>query len=121
MSDEKALILVIEDDAGLVELYKIAFGMIRPAPSVDACLDGRSGLERVQRQPEPQVILLDLHLPHVEGVEIFEKARAMTKSAIVVVTADAETARRLPGKPDYVFYKPFGHVREIMECVRSLL
>lgn len=120
MSSSSALILIIEDDADLVKLYEIVLGMLSNPPELAVCRDGRSGLERVQAEPEPKVILLDLHLPHVEGVEIFKQARSSTKSIIVVVTADALAARDMFAKADHVFIKPLD-IQGFMDVIRGLV
>ena len=109
MSDSP-LVLIIEDDADLVRLYEVLLSLVGTAVQTDICMDGQTGLERVQREPEPRVILLDLHLPHVEGTEIFKVARASTTSTIVVVTADVLAARDMLSSADHVIVKPFDTV-----------
>jgi two-component system response regulator RstA len=116
----KALVLIIEDDSDLVKLYEIVLGMLQTPPEVAVCRDGRSGLERVQKEPEPKVILLDLHLPQVEGAEIFKQAREQTKSVIVVVTADVLAAHDMFGLADHVLIKPLD-IQGFMDIIRRLL
>jgi two-component system response regulator BaeR len=116
----RALVLIIEDDADLVKLYEIVLGMLKTPPDVAVCRDGRSGLARVETEPKPKVILLDLHLPHVEGVEIFKRAREHTDSFIVVVTADVLAAHDMFGLADHVFIKPLD-IQGFMEIIRRLL
>jgi len=106
MSDSP-LVLIIEDDADLVRLYEVLLSLVGTAIQTDVCMDGQTGLERVQREPEPHLILLDLHLPKVEGAEIFKTARANTKSTIVVVTADVLAAKDMLATADHVVTKPF--------------
>jgi CheY-like chemotaxis protein len=101
------LVLIIEDDADLVRLYEVLLSLVSTSVRTDICMDGKSGLERVQREPEPHLILLDLHLPHVDGTEIFQAARANTSSTIVVVTADVLAARDMLANADHVITKPF--------------
>lgn len=101
------VVLIIEDDADLVRLYETLLTLTGSPVQTDVCRDGRAGLERVQREPEPRVILLDLHLPLVEGTEIFKAARASTSSTIVVVTADVLAARDMLATADHVIVKPF--------------
>lgn len=101
------VVLIIEDDADLVRLYEVLLSLVGKSVKTDVCMDGKAGLERVQREPEPRLILLDLHLPHVEGKEIFQAARASTSSTIVVVTADVLAARDMLSNADHVVTKPF--------------
>lgn len=108
MSDsETPLVLIIEDDADLVRLYEVLLSLVSTSVKTDVCMDGKAGLERVQREPEPRLILLDLHLPQVQGTEIFQAARASTSSTIVVVTADVLAARDMLSSADHVVVKPF--------------
>jgi len=101
------LVLIIEDDADLVRLYEMLLSLASTAVQTDVCMDGKAGLERVQREPEPHLILLDLHLPKVEGAEIFKAARAHTNSTIIVVTADVLAAKDMLSTADHVLTKPF--------------
>ena len=104
------LVLIIEDDADLVQLYEMLLSLTGSSVQTDVCRDGRTGLERVQREPEPRLILLDMHLPHVQGTEIFKVARESTQSIIVVVTADILAAKEMLSTADHVIVKPFDAV-----------
>jgi DNA-binding response OmpR family regulator len=119
MSDSP-LVLIIEDDADLVRLYEMLLSLVDTAVQTDVCMDGKTGLERVQREPEPRLILLDLHLPKVEGAEIFKAVRAKTSSTIVVVTADVLAAREMLSSADHVVTKPFD-VLAFREFLNKLL
>ncbi len=101
------LVLIIEDDADLVSLYEMLLSLTGSPVQTDVCRDGKTGLERVQREPEPRLILLDMHLPHVQGAEIFKAARENTASTIVVVTADILAAKDMLSTADHVVVKPF--------------
>jgi DNA-binding response OmpR family regulator len=74
----------------------------------------------VTEEPEPKIILLDLHLPEVEGTEIFKVARANTKSTIIVVTADVLAGRDMFSKADHVFIKPLD-IPKFMSVMTELL
>ena len=70
-------------------------------------MDGRSALARVQRMPPADIIILDLHLPYVQGQEIFKAAREHFKSAkIVIVSADVLAAEDMHASANQVFIKP---------------
>lgn len=103
----KPLVLIIEDDADLVHLYEMLLSLVDSPVETDVCRDGKTGLERVQREPEPRLILLDMHLPHVQGTEIYKAAREKTASTIVVVTADVLAAKDMLSTADHVVTKPF--------------
>jgi DNA-binding response OmpR family regulator len=61
--------LIIEDDRDLANLFKIVMEMSGFA--VELIHDGRQGLETLQDQILPDVVMLDMHLPGVSGEEIY--------------------------------------------------
>lgn len=70
-------ILYIEDERAIAEIYA---ELLRPhGYEVDLAYDGRSGLEMAQNKPY-DVILLDLMLPYMSGLEILEALKDKTKS-----------------------------------------
>ena len=114
-------ILVIEDNpdiAALVTLHLQDLGA-----HVTVIADGADGLERAQRTP-PDLIVLDLMLPGMDGLEVCRRLRASgSEIPIVMVTAkDAELDRVLGlemGADDYVV-KPFS-IRELIARVKAVL
>jgi two-component system, OmpR family, alkaline phosphatase synthesis response regulator PhoP len=116
-------ILIIEDDpdiAGLVQRYleKAGFG-------VDVYASGRDGLAALTAHP-PDLLVLDLMLPHLSGAEICRIARGTASTAlipIIMLTARAEEAERIAGleigADDYIA-KPFSP-NELVARVRALL
>lgn len=87
MEAKKKRVLVIDDEMDLVELLMIR--LRSTGFNSDFALDGRTGLEKV-RQFKPDVILLDILLPGMNGWEVFEKLRndPVTKSIpVVIITA----------------------------------
>lgn len=90
---------------------------------VDVAYDGRSGLERA-RQLEPDLILLDLMLPELDGYSLLREARRTgLQMPVLILTARAEEADKVLGldwgADDYVT-KPFGTL-ELLARVRALL
>ncbi|MBK05534.1 MAG: DNA-binding response regulator [Deltaproteobacteria bacterium] len=118
-----AQLLLIEDDIALAETtceYLENFGF-----SVRHAADGQAGLDAVEAQL-PELILLDLMLPHVDGLEICRRLRAddETKSVpILMLTArDDETDRVVGlelGADDYLS-KPYS-LRELVARIRAIL
>jgi CheY-like chemotaxis protein len=101
------LIMIVEDDASLVQLYEVIFRLTGLDLRTEVYMDGQKAYDRVQREPDPKVIILDLHLPHVQGGEIFEAARKnMPNTNIVVVSADILAANDMLSRADRVFVKP---------------
>ncbi len=112
--------LVIEDDprtAGWLKLY-----LEREGFDVEVALDGSHGLERLRAHP-PQLVLLDLMLPGLDGLAVCRAIRAESDVPIIVITARAAEVDRLRGfdlgADDYVT-KPFS-LRELAARVRAVL
>ena len=85
-------------------------------------LDGEEALKRV-KQFDPDLIILDLMLPKLDGLEVCRCIRAESQTPVVVLTArEEESSRRAGlglGVDDYIS-KPFSP-KELMSRVRSLL
>lgn len=118
-----ARILLIEDDPSIAEI--VAYNLRHADYEVSVANDGREGLE-VARQQIPDLIILDLMLPSMDGIEICRQLRAdvQTRDVLVVIlTAKAEENDQVIGfavnADDYVT-KPFS-VRVLLERVRALL
>jgi DNA-binding response OmpR family regulator len=116
-------VLVVEDDrdiADLVERYLQKAGF-----SIELVSSGRDALKAVAGRP-PDVLILDLMLPHVDGLEICRAVRSDPRTAavpIIMLTARADESERIVGleigADDYVA-KPFSP-NELVARVRALL
>ncbi|HET6419969.1 MAG TPA: response regulator transcription factor [Geobacteraceae bacterium] len=116
-------ILVIEDERDLVEL--ISFNLEKEGYRVMTATDGASGLETA-RNSLPDLILLDLMLPGINGIEIckiLKRNEKTSKTPIIMLTARGEEIDRVVGfevgADDYVV-KPFSN-RELMLRVKAVL
>ena len=114
-------ILVIEDDRGIVEGLRAA--LIAEGFEVESAMDGRKGLE-CANAGKPDLIVLDLMLPGMSGLEITRKLREDgQKVPIILLTARGGEDDRVLGlelgADDYIT-KPFS-VRELMARVKSVL
>ena len=113
-------ILVVEDDRATAELVRLY--LIRDGYSVIAAADGVEGL-RLARERNPILIVLDLMLPKMDGIELCRTLRADSNVPIIMVTARVEEEDRLTGldlgADDYVA-KPFSP-RELVARVRAVL
>lgn len=112
--------LLIDDDARLVELLGSYF-----APhdvEVTHARDGRAGLARVE-QGGYDVVLLDLTLPGMDGLEVCKRIRAKSRVPIVMLTARGDETDRVVGlelgADDYL-PKPFSP-RELLARMRAVL
>ena len=117
----KPRILVVEDDAktaNLVRLYLEHAGY-----EIAVASDGREGLRLARREPVPDLVVLDVMLPHVDGLQICREIRLGTDASVILLTARSTEEDRLEGldlgADDYVV-KPFSP-RELVARVRAVL
>ncbi len=87
-------ILVIEDNAMAANLYQAA--LTRDGYRVEVATDGEAGLAAIART-SPDLVLLDLMLPKVDGFEVLRRIRATPDLAMlpVIITSNSYTAPRL--------------------------
>ncbi|MBN2149108.1 MAG: response regulator transcription factor [Anaerolineales bacterium] len=113
-------ILVIEDDRKTVDLIRLY--LERDEYRVVEAFDGRMGLE-MARRVHPDLVILDLMLPRLDGLEVCRLLRNETNTPIIMLTARATEDDKLIGldlgADDYVT-KPFSP-RELMARVRAVL
>jgi DNA-binding response OmpR family regulator len=113
-------ILVVDDERPLVDLVR---GYLeREGFRVAAAFDGDEAL-RVARQESPDLIVLDLMLPEVDGLEVCRQVRQFSDAYVLVLTARSDEIDRVVGlsvgADDYVT-KPFSP-RELVARVHALL
>ena len=116
-------VLVVEDEANI--MLSLVFVLEREGYEVRSATTGRDGLAEMQRQP-PDLVILDLMLPGLGGLEICRELRASRQTAgipILMLTAKAEETDQVVGftmgANDYVT-KPFDH-RELVARIRAFL
>jgi DNA-binding response OmpR family regulator len=113
-------ILIVDDEP---RIAAIAGDYLRHAGfSVVTAETGASGLERM-RSVRPALVVLDLRLPDMDGIDVARALRAVSNVPIVMLTARAEESDRLlgldAGADDYLV-KPFSP-RELVARVRAVL
>lgn len=112
------LILVIEDEAPIVEILK--FNLTKSGYRVLAAYDGEEGY-RLALSEKPDLILLDVMLPKMDGFEVCKKVREKQSTPIIMLTARDEEVDKVLGlelgADDYCT-KPFS-VRELMARVKA--
>jgi DNA-binding response OmpR family regulator len=112
--------LVVDDEAPLVAL--VCSYLEREGFDVDGAYDGESAVE-LARRVDPDVIVLDLMLPGIDGLEACRRIRSFSDAYIVMLTARTEEIDRIvglsTGADDYVT-KPFSP-RELVARVRAML
>ena len=111
-------VLIVEDDGDMRRLLKIVLAGMDV--ETEEAPDGESAIHSLETSGEPDLVLLDLHLPYTSGEEVFEAIRKHSKSAIVIVTADILAAPEFVSKAEGVFTKPF-KTNELIVKLTSLL
>jgi two-component system, OmpR family, response regulator BaeR len=101
------LAFIVEDDRDIADMYA---QVVRAAGfQVEVFYDGKAAYERLQKDPAPKLVFLDMHLPSLTGNEIaWEMWFELEQTYIVIVTADADMASiyRIKEEVDEVFVKP---------------
>ena len=101
------LAFIVEDDRDIADMYA---RVVREAGfQVEVFYDGKAAYERLQTDPTPKVVFLDMHLPSTTGNEIaWEMWFELEQTYIVIITADADMANiyRTKEEVDEVFVKP---------------
>src|SRR5690348_3365571 len=110
-------ILLVEDEDAIAD--PLADGLRREGFSIDRASTGAEALAAA----EPDLVLLDLRLPDVDGLDVCRSIRARSSVPIIVVTARGEETDRVVGlelgADDYVV-KPFG-LRELVARIRAVM
>lgn len=118
MADTK--ILVVEDDQTLLSVLK--YNLVKTGYEVVTASDGVEALE-VARAERPALVLLDVMLPKLDGLEVCRILRQEMTVPILMLTAKAEEIDKVVGlelgADDYLA-KPFG-MRELLARVRAIL
>lgn len=113
-------ILVVEDEPALVDTLE--YSLTRQGYDVSVATDGLKALE-IARQVLPDLVVLDVMLPNLDGFEVCRILRQETNAPIIMLTARAEEVDKVVGlevgADDYLT-KPFS-MRELMARVKALL
>lgn len=113
-------ILLVDDEAALRE--SLTYTLRKEGFEVVTADSGSSAIKQFHRQV-PDVILLDLMLPEVDGMEVCWRIRAFSNVPIVMLTAkdqDMDKVRGLEAGADDYITKPF-NTRELVARIRTVL
>ncbi|AFM39953.1 response regulator with CheY-like receiver domain and winged-helix DNA-binding domain [Desulfosporosinus acidiphilus SJ4] len=120
MNEKGKRILVIDDEPQIQRLLKVSLSV--HGYEVSEAIDANEGLSKI-KQMKPDLIVLDLGLPDLDGIDVLTKVRETSKVPVVVLTArEHENDKILAfdlGADDYVT-KPFG-MGELLARIRNAL
>ncbi len=120
VSTQAKTVLVVEDEPSLAST--LSYNLRKNGFNVVSAADGLAGLQEARRA-RPDVVVLDLMLPKMDGLEVCRRIRADSDVPILMLTARSEELDKVVGlevgADDYLT-KPFS-MRELMARVRALL
>ena len=102
------LALILEDDPKLSELYETVLKQCQYETKI---IDSGREAQRSLNTLAPALILLDIHLPYVSGMDLLEQIKADERfkdTAIIIMTADLYTAKELEGHVEHILLKTHG-------------
>jgi DNA-binding response OmpR family regulator len=120
----QATVLVVEDDVHIAHV--LTFMLERQGYQVTHVADGRAATEHVLGHPAPDLVLLDVMLPYVDGFEIIALIRAQAgwqETPVLMLTAkntERDTMRALDAGADDFIIKPF-QPQELLARLRRYL
>jgi CheY-like chemotaxis protein len=128
-----AQLLLVEDNSGDVTLTRAAFQDAKVANNLSVARDGEQAMSMLRRegphagQPIPDLILLDLNLPRMDGREVLQAIRsdpALSRIPVIVLTssnADMDILKSYDLKANGYIVKPvdFERLQEIVACIES--
>ncbi len=107
--------LIVEDETDLANIFNEALSSAGYTTEI-----AHNGLEAVQRLQEsaPNIVVLDLHLPGLDGSKVLKAIRAdprLARTRVLIATADAAMARYIEKDADFVMLKPisFSQMRDL--------
>ena len=120
----KKNVLYIEDDSEMIDLVSLIIG--RRGYEVVGAHGGREGLDLAQQSP-PDLILLDLMMPDLDGWDVYKqlKANESTQNVpVIIITAKSQAIDRVLGlhiaKVDDYISKPF-RPQELLDSIEKIL
>jgi two-component system KDP operon response regulator KdpE len=115
-------ILIVDDEPDVIESVRLGFALQWREVDVIGAATGEGALDAVEQQ-HPDIVLLDVGLPDLDGFAVLERIRAFSDVPVVMLTARDDAMDKVKGlelgADDYVT-KPFNHL-ELMARVRAVL
>jgi DNA-binding response OmpR family regulator len=124
MGEPGKTIIYIEDDPEMIDLVTL---ILRPKGfNVKGANGGRDGLDKVV-QEKPDLVLLDLMMPDMDGWEVYHQLKANEITShipVIIITAKAQTIDQVLGlyiaRVDDYICKPF-HPQQLVESIQKVL
>ncbi|MGH2606637.1 MAG: response regulator transcription factor [Anaerolineales bacterium] len=124
MAEAQKRVVCIEDEPEMIDLVRLILG--RKGFRVIGANGGIEGIDAVRKE-KPDLVLLDLMMPDMDGWEVYQQMKAdpeLRSIPVVVVTAKAQSIDKVLGlhiaKVDDYITKPFGP-QELLESVEKIL
>jgi|WetSurMetagenome_2_1015567.scaffolds.fasta_scaffold1370557_1 DNA-binding response OmpR family regulator len=115
-------ILLIEDTPEIAEIVSMTLGARWPEAGLVAASSGKEGI-RLAGQAHPDIVLLDLTLPDIDGFQVLHEIRSFSDALVVILTGREEEENRnrclREGANDFVI-KPFSP-KELVIRLKSLV
>jgi len=113
-------ILIVDDEPAVTDL--LTYNLLKAGYAVLTAADGRKAL-RLARESQPGLILLDVMIPEMDGLDVCRELRKTSSTPVIMITARGEEVDRVVGlelgADDYIC-KPFS-VRELMARIKAVL
>lgn len=124
MEKKKCVVVCIEDELEMIDLIRLILD--RKNFEVIGAVGGHEGLETVRRV-KPDLVLLDLMMPDIDGWEVYRQMKAIPELStipVIIVTAKAQSIDKVLGlhiaKVDDYVTKPFGP-QELLSSVNRVM
>lgn len=114
-TNEESIALIVEDDPDLINIFARALEI--SGYTTHTVSTGEDAI-KILAKIEPDIVVLDLHLPGISGGEILQTIRAdgrLSQTRVILATADHRTAEDLRDQADLVLLKPisFKQLRDL--------
>jgi two-component system response regulator VicR len=124
MAENKKKVVCVEDEPEIIDLIRLILG--RKGFDLSGATGGQEGLDLI-RKVKPDLVLLDLMMPDMDGWEVYQQMKAdpdLKNIPVIVVTAKAQSIDKILGlhiaKVDDYVTKPFGP-QELLQSVERVL
>jgi CheY-like chemotaxis protein len=119
---DKINVVLIEDDKHIQDAIKLFFQILWPEVNLTVCRDGRNGISETEKKI-PDIILLDLGLPDMDGFEVLSRIRLSSRVPIVILTGQRDKEQIIramqSGADDYIV-KPFKQIDLMLRVKKTV-